>query len=77
MIGMSLKLKAFLAKLRADTHPVYTRTHCAVVSRPAFNIERAGFACGTIRIKRVAIGLLVVPITGESASRTNTQNLTA
>lgn len=64
------------AELRANTDAIYAGAHSAMAPRPTFDIERAGFAYGTIRIKRIAIGLLIVPVARESSSCTHTKNLT-
>ncbi len=62
--------------LRANAYTVYARPHRAVIPGPTFDIERTGLARRTIRIKRITVGLLIVAVARESASRTHAQNLT-
>jgi len=47
-------------RLWPDAHAGGSKTHLAMVTRAAFDVERTGFSRGAIGVKRIAVRLLIV-----------------
>jgi hypothetical protein len=63
--------------LLPNAYPINAKSQGTPAPRTTFDIKRACFARGPIRVEWIAIGLLVVFIAGEIPARANADDLTA
>ena len=63
--------------LRPDAHAGGAKTHLAMVTWPAFDVERTGFSRSAIGVKRIAVRLLIVLVARQLTAHTHANDVPA